>query len=102
LDKETDARNRTVAILFLKGADRRIYGNLLTDLENQFSRGVNQYPDDLVVAYNLLLSHKENKPTNNNGGGRNDVVREDEHVSGMTFVQHAEIIVGTTALPLHT
>jgi hypothetical protein len=96
--RATDARNRTVAILFLKGADRRRYGSLWTDLENQFSRGVNQYPNDLVAAYNLLLSHKETKRSNNSNGS--EVVREDEEVSGMTFVQHAEIIAGTDGITL--
>jgi hypothetical protein len=54
-------KNRALAVAFLKRADPARYGLLWSDLENQFSRGTDQYPDSLTAAYNLLLSYK--KPT---------------------------------------
>ena len=43
------ARDRTLALAFLKQADRRRFGTLWADLENQFSRGNDQYPIDLTL-----------------------------------------------------
>jgi len=51
-------RNRTIAVGFLKGLNRKKYYGLYADLENQYARGTNQYPDDITSAYNLLLNHK--------------------------------------------
>jgi Zinc knuckle len=51
-------KNRALAIAFLKRADQARYGALLAELENQFSRGTDQYPPDLTAAYNLLLSYR--------------------------------------------
>lgn len=52
------AKKRSLAIRFLKKADRKRYGGLWSDLENQFSRGQDHYPEDLTAAYNLLLNYK--------------------------------------------
>jgi hypothetical protein len=56
--KQLAARNMYIGILFLRGADRKRFGGLWTDLENQHSRGLNQYPKDLTDAYALLLNYK--------------------------------------------
>lgn len=52
------ARNRTLALAFLKGADRKLYGMLWIELENQYTRQHDQYPADLTAAYNMLLNYK--------------------------------------------
>jgi hypothetical protein len=51
------AKNDTIAMGFLKSSDPRRYGALCRELENNFSRGVDQYPVDLTSAYNLLLNY---------------------------------------------
>ena len=52
------ARNRRIAMAFLKRADRRRFGTLWNDLENQNSRNNNQYPADLTAAYSLLVNYQ--------------------------------------------
>jgi hypothetical protein len=83
------AKKKFAAVGLLKRADIHRYGSLLIDLENSFSRGVDQYPVDLTAAYNLLLNYKpKNTPTaeqstdtpNPNG---NNIV------SGVTFLQNS-------------
>ena len=56
--KKEAARDRRIAMAFLKRADRRHYGTLWTDLENQNSRNNNQYPADLTAAYSLLVNYQ--------------------------------------------
>jgi hypothetical protein len=52
------AKKKSIAIGFLKRADRRRYAGHWSDLENLFTRGTDQYPMDLTGAYNLLLNYK--------------------------------------------
>jgi hypothetical protein len=52
------AKKKSVAIGFLKRADRKRYGGLWSDLENTYTRGQDRYPTDLTGAYNLLLNYK--------------------------------------------
>ncbi|KAG7347353.1 reverse transcriptase RNA-dependent DNA polymerase [Nitzschia inconspicua] len=52
------ARDRDIAILLLRAANQRIYGSLLNDLENLYSRGEDQYPANLAAAYNMLLTYR--------------------------------------------
>jgi hypothetical protein len=52
------AKKKSIAIGFLKRANRRRYTGLWSDLENLFTRGTDQYPTDLTSAYNLLLNYK--------------------------------------------
>jgi len=84
-----EAKQRCMAIAFLKRADQRQYGSLWSDLENQFSRGFDQYPTDLTAAYNLLLTYRA--PTQvaaprPNGGS---------DLAGITFVQNSDDVPGS-------
>ena len=59
---------------FLKRSDKARYGQLLTDLKNQYSRGTDQYPETVTEAYNLLVSYKKpenTRPLRPGGGGNN-------------------------------
>jgi hypothetical protein len=91
------ARDHTPALAFLKGADRCRFGNLWHDLENQFTRGNDQYPIDLTAAYSPLVSFK---PPVREAPARRHIPRNPESSSaiadkdGMTFVQSGEIIAG--------
>ena len=84
----TAARNRSIAVAFLKRADRRAYGKLWTELENQYTRGNgDQYPLDLTAAYNLLLNYK---------GPRDSRIYNDDYVTGVQFMQQGGATVGGT------
>jgi hypothetical protein len=52
------AKKKVLAVGFLKRADRKRYGGLWSELENNFTRGHDHYPGDLTGAYNLLLNYK--------------------------------------------
>jgi hypothetical protein len=88
----TAAKKKSVAIGFLKRADKRRYGGLWSDLENQFTRGTDDYPSDLTGAYNLLLNYK---PPPFQQYGRRENRGEEEEISGMTFLQNSTPVPGT-------
>jgi Zinc knuckle len=62
------AKNKSNAIFFPCCADPGPYALLTTDLENQFTRGNDQYPDTITDAYNLLVRYK--KPATGNTKNR--------------------------------
>jgi len=91
------ALDRTLALAFLKRADRCCFGALWVDLDNHFSRGNNQYPIDLTAAYSLLVNFKPPKreePRRNTRSQEAAVEEED----GMTFVQSGEVIAGANGV----
>jgi hypothetical protein len=55
-DRTKSTRDKTLAIVFLRGSDPRRYGVLMSDLANQKIRGNNQYPDDVTSAYSMLVN----------------------------------------------
>jgi hypothetical protein len=50
------AKLQTIATGFMRRADKGRYGALWSNLENNFTRGQDQYPADLTSAYNMLLN----------------------------------------------
>jgi hypothetical protein len=62
-------RKKILGIGFLKRADRKCYGGLWIELENQFTRGQDHYPNNLTGAYiykcnyviGTLLSHSSTR-----------------------------------------
>jgi len=87
------ARDRTLALAFLKRANPRRFGTLWADLENQFSRGNDQYPTNLTAAYSLLVNFKPPKrdePRRNPRSQESAVEEED----GITFMQAGGVIAG--------
>jgi hypothetical protein len=54
LEKIKAARDYTLAMAFLINADHARYGKLLADLHNQYSRGNNQFPQNLTSAYSMM------------------------------------------------
>ena len=59
-ESDTDAQDaihqREVATYFILGADRNRFGKLQRDLQDNYARGTNQFPNTLTAAYNLLLT----------------------------------------------
>ena len=103
--KAKKARGKALALAFLKRADRTRYGSLWTDLENQYTRGNDQYPDDLTEAYNMLVSYKadakparqNNNNRRGNGGSGPAPTAAPTDVAGMTFAQ-AGLIAGSDGI----
>jgi hypothetical protein len=69
------ARDCTIAMAFLKGADPRRYTSLWTDLANQQNRGNDQYPRSLTAAYSMIVNSlgPNQARTSGNGGGQSQV-----------------------------
>ena len=44
--------------MFITQSDRRRYGKLSEELENSFTKGNDDYPDNLVSAYHLINEYK--------------------------------------------
>ena len=81
-------RNMSIAMRFIKAADKARYGTLVADITNQYARGLDGYPKDLNQAFTLLTQYVP--PTNNarsrqyqhRGGGDPEATD-----SALTFVQ---------------
>jgi hypothetical protein len=44
--------------MFIQQCDRRRFGKLVEELENDYTKGNDNYPQDLVSAYRLLSEYK--------------------------------------------
>ena len=53
-----------LACAFISQADPRRYGRLKEELENDFTKGSDTYPQDMVKAYQLLNKYKNWVPKN--------------------------------------
>ena len=91
----TAAKNKVLAVAFLKRADMRQYGALWADLENQFSRANDQYPTDLTGAFNLLLNFRPTPSMTNNRRGNQPA---ESTQTALTFVQHSAAVAGTNGV----
>ena len=79
------AKPKSIAISFLKRADRERCGGLWSKLENQFTRGLDHYPEDIVGAYDLYLNYKP-PPKQHQQRQHNE---ETDDVSALNFLQNA-------------
>jgi hypothetical protein len=52
------ARSKFLAMSYLLVVDKQRYGKLLDELENDFTKGTDNYPDSMTKAYNLVVNHK--------------------------------------------
>lgn len=50
------AQDQTLAIALMQGANATRYGTLITDLSNQYTMGIDNYPVDITAAYGLLVN----------------------------------------------
>jgi len=100
------ARDRTLVLALLKQADRRHFGDLWHNLENQFTRGNDQCPINLTAAYSLLVNFKP--PVTREAPARRHIPRNPEpplttaDKDGMTFNQAGEIITGIDGITRDT
>mmetsp|Transcript_15602 Transcript_15602/g.22623 ORF Transcript_15602/g.22623 Transcript_15602/m.22623 type:complete len:212 (-) Transcript_15602:6-641(-) len=65
------AKDKYLAVCFIMNSDRRRYGALIRDIENEHTRGTNSYPETLTAAYDYLVNYKTDKSSTNdsNEGG---------------------------------
>ena len=63
-----------MGVLFIRKSDPKRYGPLLAELQNNHTRGSDQYPQTLTRGYELLVNYRSPRP-----GGRID--RQDGGVS---------------------
>jgi len=54
------AKQRFLAIQFITGANSAKYGQLITDLENSYSRGHDDYPETVDTAYRMMANYQIN------------------------------------------
>ena len=87
------ARDRCLAMMFLKKADKARYGPLWIDLQNQFSRQNNQYPEDLSAAFAMLSTYKATDTTPKVKLGKHKLQQEQQQqATGLQFVQNGELV----------
>jgi hypothetical protein len=87
------AKRKSIAIAFLKNADPTRYSGLLRDLENQYSRGLDHYPADVVASYNLLTNYKA--PPRQHQPRPPTQPDDSDSVSALTFLQGTGPVPGT-------
>jgi len=59
---QTASSDLYLSTMFIHQSDRRRYGKLSEELENSFTKGNNDYPNNLVSAYHLINEYKNWSP----------------------------------------
>jgi hypothetical protein len=52
------ARDKFLGMAFVHTVDRYRYGTLLDELENEMTKGTDNYPVNVTKAYTLVVNHK--------------------------------------------
>jgi hypothetical protein len=63
-DAQARAKDRYLAVMFLLNSDKKRYGSLVRDIENEYTRGTNTYPNTLSAAYAFLVNYRTDRPNN--------------------------------------
>ena len=61
-DARAAVQEEYLAVRFLFRSDKRRYGSLLAELENDFTRGINAYPSTISGAYDMLVNYRNPHP----------------------------------------
>jgi len=94
-DYEEKARSKFLATAFLLGGRMDLYGDLCTELENDFLKGRDFFPDSTTEAYNLMTNYVQRK------GARNNTDRAYLRQNGLGFLQtnkKNDIVPGTDGI----
>ena len=102
-ERRSAARDETLAMALIRGADPSRFGTLIAELSNQFARGRNEYPTDLNSAYSLLVNYRtptNTRPRNSTGSDNANSQRTSQtspasEESAMTFAQQSTPAVGS-------
>ena len=52
-----------LAVLFLRKSDPKRYGSLVSELQNNHTRGTDQYPMTISHAYDMLVNYRNPRST---------------------------------------
>ena len=74
LEAKNRSKEKLLGYGLLANMDKKRHGNLVEDLENQYTFGDNKYPVTPQRSYEYAKNYKQYKPKkpNNNGGGQRD------------------------------
>ena len=64
---EEHALEAYTALVMIDRSDPKRYGDLINDLSNQYTRGINGYPTTISKAFDMLVNYKPPRRGNNNG-----------------------------------
>ena len=64
VEAKATAREEYLAILFIQKSDPKRYGQLVLELENNHTRGTNQYLTMMEWAYDTLVNYKSTRSNN--------------------------------------
>jgi Zinc knuckle len=103
-ERKALARDRTLAMMFIRRADPTRYGTLIAELSNQYAMGKDEYPKDVSSTYSLLVNYKT--PTNARVHDKNNEraavaatnVRAVTEETAVTFAQKAALKPGTNGI----
>ena len=90
------SKQKFIATCFLLGGRDDVYGQLVNDLENGYLRGHDDFPNDVVSAYDMMANYKAPKNVRNpNSRNPRQPLRQ-----GLTFAQAAQpnTIAGTDGM----
>ena len=59
---QENAKDMYLACAFLSQSDRKRYGRLLEEFENDYTKGNSNYSTDLVTAYRMISKYKSWQP----------------------------------------
>ena len=87
------ARQRYLAMMYLKKCHRSKFGSLWFGLQDSYARGTPQYPENLAAAYSMVIQHRDD---DKRGGKKKGPRDNDDEVRppGHSFLQH-EAVPGT-------
>ena len=57
-EAKATAREEYLAVLLIRKSDPKRYGQLVLELENNHTRGADQYPTTMEQAYDMLVNYK--------------------------------------------
>ena len=72
------ARDKFFAMAFLMSSDPRRYKNLIVELDNDHSKGTDNYPVTLTAAYSLLVNYRAQSFQSGHNASENDDASDDE------------------------
>ncbi len=55
------AKEQYIALMFLMHSNKQQYGDLINDIENEYTCGSENFPQTLRTAFEILISYKSNK-----------------------------------------
>ena len=92
-EREAIARDRTLGVAMIRGADPTRYGTLIGELANSYNSGSNDYPTDINAAYSRLVMYST--PSNARARGSvtpaNTTNQTTAETSAMTFTQRSAV-----------